>query len=58
MTRKEALKMDSLVDENAKLRDQISRHMSIYGDCLCDIIALKSRIETMREVMAWPIGVE
>lgn len=58
MNRKEALRMDNLILENIRLKDELNKHFRIYSDTLAENVCLKARIETMREVMAWEIGVE
>lgn len=58
MTKKESMRMDMLIAENIRLRDEVNKHMRIYGDILGEVVSLRTRIETMREVMDWPIGDE
>lgn len=58
MTRKEALRMDNLIIENIRLKDELNKHFRIYSDTLAEKVCLQARIETMREVMDWKIGEE
>ena len=58
MTKKETLRMNNLIAENIRLQDEITKHLGMYGDLLRETISLRARIETMREVMNWPIGSE
>lgn len=58
MNRKEALRMDNLIAENVRLKDELSKQFRIYGDSLAEKVCLQARIDTLREVMAWEIGVE
>ena len=58
MTKKETLRMNSLIAENAMLKEEISKQLGHYGDILSNKITLEARIQTLREVMDWPIGEE
>lgn len=58
MTKKEQLRMDNLIIENIRLKDELNKHFRIYGDTLNENVCLRARIETMREVMGWPIGAD
>lgn len=58
MTKKEALRMDNLILENIRLKDELNKHFRIYGDTVAELVSLKARIDTLREVMNWEIGAE
>lgn len=58
MTKKEQLRMNNLIAENVRLKDELNKQFRVYGDSLTEKVCLQARIETMREVMAWEIGEE
>ena len=58
MTRKEALRMDNLIAENIRLKDEINKHFRVYGDLLADKVCIEARLETIQEVLKWPLGLE
>lgn len=58
MTKKEALRIDNLIAENIGLQDEINKHMRVYGELLSEVVCLRSRIETISEIISWPIGHE
>lgn len=58
MTKKESLRMDELIVENIRLRNEINKHLRVYGELLGEYISLKARLETLHDVMNWPIGTE
>jgi len=58
MTRKEQLRMDNIIKENAMLKEKMSEHLRIYADMLNENVCLKARLETLSEVMGWPMAGE
>ena len=58
MTRKEQLKMNALLAENAALKDEITNHFRVYGDLLGEKISLQTRLDTIHEVLNWSLGAE
>lgn len=58
MNKKEALRMDNLILENIRLKDELNKHFRIYSDTLSENVCLKARIDTLREVMNWDVGEE
>lgn len=58
MTKKEQLRMNNLIDENMRLKGELSKQFRIYGDSLAEKVCLQARIETIRQVMAWEMGEE
>jgi len=58
MTRKEQLRMDNILAENALLKEELNTHLRIYSGTLSELVQLKARIETLREVIGWPMGAE
>lgn len=48
MTKAEAQKMHRLELENKELREMNSKHISVYGDNLIQIIELKATIELIK----------
>lgn len=58
MTKKEQLRMDAIISENAQLRNELDKHFKVYSETMGEVVSLRARIETMREVMGWPIGCE
>ena len=51
MTAKERQQMQRLEIENEKLRRRVSEDMRIYGDCLIEIIELKTKLELIESAM-------
>lgn len=45
MTAKERTKMVRLETENRIFREEMSRHMRIYGDTLAQLVELKAKLE-------------
>jgi len=58
MTRKEQLRMDNIIKENAMLKEKMSEHLRIYSDTISENVCLKARLETLSEVMGWPMAAE
>jgi len=47
MTAKERQKMARLESENRQLREEIAKHMRIYGETLSDLITARARLEAV-----------
>lgn len=58
MTKKEQIRLDKLIAENLRLKEELSKHFRIYSDTLSENICLKARIDTLRDVISWDIGSE
>jgi hypothetical protein len=48
MTKQEAAKMRRLEAENAWLRKELDKHLSIYRDQLFEIVELRAQIDRVR----------
>lgn len=51
MTAKEAQRMQRLEAENKMLREEISKHMRIYSNTLCELIEAKAKLELVRSAL-------
>ncbi|MBK9497339.1 MAG: hypothetical protein IPO08_23025 [Xanthomonadales bacterium] len=51
MTSKERQRMQRLEIENKMLRDEIAKHMRIYGDTLCELIDAKAKLDLVRSAL-------
>ena len=51
MTKAEAQKMQRLELENKELREMNSKHISVYGDNIIQIIELKATIELIKSAL-------
>ena len=51
MTAKERQRIDRLESENAMLREQIAKHMRVYGDCLIEIIELRVKLDLIESAL-------
>lgn len=51
MTSKERQRMQRLEAENKMLRDEIAKHMRIYGDQLCKLIDAKAKLELVKSAL-------
>ena len=40
------------------LKEKMSEHLRIYADMLNENVCLKARLETLSEVMGWPMAAE
>ena len=51
MTAKERQQMRRLEIENEQLREKISKQFEVYGNCLIEIIELRSTIELIKDAI-------
>jgi hypothetical protein len=51
MTKQEAAKMRRLEAENAWLRQELDKHLSIYRDQLFEIVELRAQIDRVRDAV-------
>lgn len=51
MTSKERQRMQRLEVENKLLRDEIAKHMRIYGDQLCRLVDAQAKMELIKSAM-------
>jgi len=51
MTAKEKQRMARLEMENELLREQITKHMRVYGTTLCEIIDLKAKLQLITDAV-------
>jgi hypothetical protein len=58
MTKKEQLKMNCMIREIDELRKANTKHLHVYATMQTEIISLRARLETLREVMDYPVGWE
>ena len=58
MTKKEQLRMRELEGRIAGLEQLNADLIRGYGEVASELIEYKARLESIREVMAWPLGEE
>ena len=58
MTKKEQLRMRELEGRIAGLEQRNADLIRGYGEVASELIEYKARLESIREVMAWPLGEE
>ena len=58
MTKKEQLRMRELEGQIAGLEQRNAEMMRGWGDLASECIEYKARLESIREVIAWPLGEE
>jgi hypothetical protein len=51
MTKKEATYLRKLEIENAMLREQNTKHMQVYSTQIIELIELRAKLQTCREVL-------
>lgn len=53
MNAKERVQLTRLERENAELRAAIAQHLDVYRNQAIELIELRAKIETLREVLDW-----
>ena len=51
MTAKEAQRMQRLEAENRMLREEISKHMRIYGNTLCKLVDAQAKLDLVQSAL-------
>jgi DNA-binding transcriptional regulator LsrR (DeoR family) len=51
MTSKERQRMQRLEVENKMLREEIAKHMRIYGDTLCKLVDAQAKLDLVKSAL-------
>lgn len=52
MTAKERRELNHLRNENAELREQLSRHMRVYSDNLFELVRYKVALQNLQDALS------